>query len=254
MIAGENVRWSVGSRTIVHDVTLSAQPGRLTGLLGPNGSGKSSLLRLLVGLRTPDAGLTTVHGQALGNFAARELARLVAFVDQTPSAHDDYRVRQVVELGRAPHLGRWQGLGEHDQHLVDTAVDTLGLRELANHRWSQLSGGEQQRTHIARALAQDTPVIVLDEPLNHLDIRHQLALLDALKNLATQGRTVLLTCHDLNLAMRWCDEVGVLSEGRLVQFGSPENCLTPALVKRVFGVHASRERASDGSAFLVLGR
>ena len=241
-LGADGVGWSIDRAAIIRSVSLTCQPGRVTGLVGPNGSGKSSLLRLLAGLRTPDAGRVLLGERLMTDVERADLARTVAFVDQTASAHEDYTVRQVVELGRAPYVGRWQPLGPDDHDRVETALQTLELTELAQRRWRQLSGGEQQRAHIARALAQDTPVVVLDEPLNHLDIRHQLALLRTLRQLADSGRTVLLSLHDLSMALRWCDDVGVLKHGALTSWGAAATCLTPDVIADVFGVQARVER------------
>lgn len=246
------VRWGVAGREIVRGVTLDLEAGRLIGLVGPNGCGKSSLLRLITGVRGVQGGSIELDGTPVASIPRRELARRVAFVDQMAFAQDDYTARQVVELGRAPFVGRWASLGAGDHETVTRAMASLGIAAMENKRWGAMSGGERQRVHIARALAQCTPVLVLDEPLNHLDIHHQVSLMAQLRRLAREGRTVVVSLHDLTVAVRRCDDVVVMSEGEIAAMGSPIACLQPELVQRVFGVEASLETCSRGEPLLAL--
>ena len=251
MIEVSHATWAVDGRAVVDDVSLRCEGGHLVGLVGPNGSGKSSLLRLVAGLRQPDAGEIRLDGMPASELSPRQIAQRLAFVDQTAWAHEDYGVRQVVSLGRAPYLGRWTSPGATDRALVDAAMEAVEISHLADRRWGGLSGGERQRVHIARALAQDTPLLVLDEPLNHLDIRHQLALLKTLRRLAGDGRTVIVSLHDLNWALQRCDEVGVLRAGRLHRYAPAAECLTAEVISDVFAVPASVHRSPGERGHIV---
>lgn len=247
----DDLRWGVGGHEIVRGVSGEARSGEVLGLVGPNGSGKTSLLRLLTGVRTPDAGRVNVEGRDITSFARKELAQHVAFVDQLAHAHDDYTIGQVVELGRAPYLRRFSPLTPHDREVVHHALDIMDLHGLAGKTWATCSGGERQRAHIARAFAQDTPVIVLDEPLNHLDVRHQVGLMAVLRRIAGEGRTVITSLHDLSVALRRCDALLVMADGRLDVAGSPLACLTPETIRQVFGVEATLETCSRGEPLLA---
>jgi iron complex transport system ATP-binding protein len=232
-IEARNLTWTASGRDIVHDVTLGVEPGQTVGLIGPNGAGKSSLLRCLAGLRTPTAGSVAHDGVDIMDLSAQQVARRLAFVEQTGDSDTDLRVADVVGLGRTPFRDRWRGLSSADHAIVDAALAHLGLTELRDRHWSTLSGGERQRTHLARALAQRPAAILLDEPTNHLDIRHQLELMELL---AATGQTVLVALHDLALAARHCDRLVLLHGGRLVADGAPTEVLTTERLRSVYEV------------------
>ncbi|HLT62342.1 MAG TPA: ABC transporter ATP-binding protein, partial [Microlunatus sp.] len=170
----EDVRYGIDGVQLLHGVSLTAPAGRLTGLLGPNGAGKSTLLRIVAGLTRPAAGRVLVGDDDLHRLPRRTRARRIAFLEQQSATEQPLRVRQVVELGRIPHLGRWQSPGPHDGAVVEEALTAVGMAGYGDRRWNTLSGGEQQRIQLARALAQQPEVLILDEPTNHLDIAAQL--------------------------------------------------------------------------------
>ncbi|MFD7230357.1 ABC transporter ATP-binding protein [Streptomyces sp. NPDC059881] len=234
-ITAERLSWSVSGTTVVRDVGLDIAAGETVGLLGPNGSGKSSLLRCLAGLRTPSAGTVRYDGEAIGDWSARQIARRVAFVEQTTGTDSELRVTDVVGLGRTPFRDGWRGPTAEDRAVVAAALDRTGLTALADRPWKALSGGERQRAHIARALAQRTWCLLLDEPTNHLDVRHQLELMELL---ARTEQTVLVALHDLSLAARFCDRVLLMDQGRLVAAGVPGDVLSPDRLAEVFQVDA----------------
>lgn len=231
----EGLSWGVPGRRIIHDVTARLEPGDMVGLVGPNGSGKSSLLRCVVGLRVPQSGRVLLDGVDVATLPRRDLAHRVAFVEQTGASPDEMTVADVVALGRLPHRGRWRGPSRRDDEIVAAAMQRLEILPLAARRWTQISGGEQQRAQIARALAQEPRCLVLDEPTNHLDIRHQLDLLQRLRD---SGLTVVVSLHDLTLAARYCDRVLVLQDGRLIVDGEPGQALTPQVIRSAFDVDA----------------
>lgn len=237
-ITAEKLVWRIGSKTIVDGVSFSAEPGRMLGLLGPNGSGKTSLLRLLTGLKRPQSGRVLLDGSDLASLGARAVARRVAFVEQHATTSANLRIADIVRLGRFPHrswLSRWT---RADDRAVDEALLRAGLQDRRGDRWQSLSGGEKQRMHIARALAQTPTELILDEPTNHLDIQHQIGVL---KLVASLPITSVVALHDLNHAAMFCDAVIVMQKGKIVASGAPDAVITEALLRDVFSVEARIE-------------
>lgn len=232
-LTAQAVSWRRGGNLVVDDVTLAPERGETVGLLGPNGSGKSSLLRLLQASSTPDRGRVTLDGVDLAALGRRTIARRVASVSQHAHTETDLTVSDVVRLGRTPYRSLWGGLSTADESAIDAALDYVGLTDKVDCAWQELSGGEQQRAHIARALAQEPRELLLDEPTNHLDIRHQLELLRLVSRLDV---TCVIALHDLNLAAMFCDSVLVLDHGRAVAGGRPADVLTPERIRSVYGV------------------
>ncbi|MFW5418738.1 ABC transporter ATP-binding protein [Nocardiopsis sp. CNT-189] len=225
-----------GGRPVVSGVSVSVPSGTVLGLLGPNGSGKSTLLRAVSGIASPSSGRVRLDGADIASLSRREVALRVAVMTQEHSEEFEIPVLDMVLLGRIPHghgFGRDTG---RDTAVAMEALDRVGGAELAHRSFSALSGGERQRVLFARALAQETPVLVLDEPTNHLDIAHQLELLDLVR---TAGRTAVVALHDLNLAARSCDAVGVLAGGRMAALGAPEEVLTTGLIRSAFDVDST---------------
>lgn len=235
MIDLDHVSWGVPGRTIVDDVTLSFARGRLTAVLGPNGCGKTTLMHLVGGLLSPDAGTIRLDGQDLSQIRPRRRAARIALVEQHPSTDLDLSVHEVVELGRIPHVRRWPGARDPEPGAVDEAMHAAAVQDLAHRRWPTLSGGERQRVQLARALAQRPEVLLLDEPTNHLDLSHQL---DLLERVATSGLTVVAILHDLDLSAAFCDDVVILERGRVHAVGAVAEALTEQVVADVFGVRA----------------
>ncbi|RRH72042.1 ABC transporter ATP-binding protein [Falsigemmobacter faecalis] len=225
---------SIRGRAVVRDVSFELHPGENLGLIGPNGSGKSSLLRLLAGLQRPDSGEVMLKGDRLSRLPRRQIARTLAFVAQSQEASERLTVRQSVALGRTPWLTVLSPWGPADEAAVQKALSAVGLQGFEGRDWESLSGGERQRAHIARALAQEPELMILDEPSNHLDIHHQMAVLDLIAGLDV---TTILAVHDLNHAMR-CDRIVCLLQGQLVALGTPQDVLTPQLLREVFQIHA----------------
>ena len=236
----EGISVSVQGHMLLSEVSLSAPPG-ITGLIGPNGAGKSTLMRAILGLVPAQHGAARFGETNLLSMARRDRARLAAFVEQTSATDERLTAREVVSLGRIPFQTLWQpGPSAEDERIVDEALETVELAQLASRLYTTLSGGEQQRIQIARALAQQPKLLVLDEPTSHLDIHAQLMVLDILREKARQGMTILVSLHDLNLAANVCDSIAVLHRGRLVAQGSPDTVLSPALLRDVYGVITTR--------------
>lgn len=229
----EGVEVRLGDRAVLDGVDLRVPDGAVVGLLGGNGSGKSSLLRTVYRAMRPAAGMVTVDGDDVWReLSARAAARRTAAVTQMPGPLE-LSVREVVELGRAPHASGWGGLGDEDRAAVARAVDAAGVAHLVHRRCSTLSGGERQRVLLARALAGEPRLLVLDEPTNHLDVAAQHDLLGLVR---ASGTSAVVALHDLDLAGAYCDHVHVLAGGRVVAHGPVLDVLTPDLVRAVFGV------------------
>jgi iron complex transport system ATP-binding protein len=233
----DGVEVRLGGAPVLDGADLVCGPGEVVGLVGPNGSGKSTLLRTVYRVARPHAGLVTIGGDDAWALAPREVARRAAVVVQEPPTDFDFRAWDVAAMGRLPHKGCFDRDTAADHAVVAAALDRVGVGSLAERRYATLSGGEKQRVLIARALAQQSRLLLLDEPTNHLDVRYQLEVLDLVVGL---GITTVVALHDLNLAATYCSRVCVLTAGRVVAAGVPEDILTPDLVGAVFGVHAER--------------
>ncbi|MDO5628978.1 MAG: ABC transporter ATP-binding protein [Mobilicoccus sp.] len=240
MITTRHLTWDApGGARILHDVDMALTPGTLTGVVGPNGSGKTTLLHLLAGLRRPSGGEVFYDDEPLSTWHHRERARRIALVEQHPATSLDLTARDVVDLGRIPHRGRWPGAPDPHAESVEEALAIAGVTELADRRWSTMSGGERQRTHLARALAQRPEVLLLDEPTNHLDLYHQI---DFLGRVADLPLTTVAVLHDLDLAAAFCLRLVVMCDGRVAAAGATADVLTPELIDEVFGVRAALQR------------
>ncbi|MGH7545289.1 MAG: ABC transporter ATP-binding protein [Gemmatimonadota bacterium] len=245
-------RYPGAPRAAVHGVSLDVEGARHLVILGPNGSGKSTLLRCMLGRARPQAGSVSLFERPLTEWGPRELARLVGVVPQEEHWIFPLTVREAVALGRYPHLGPWRREGPADQAAVDRALARCDATELRDRRVETLSGGERQRVRIARALAQEPRILVLDEPTIHLDVRHEMEIFELLHTLvADAGITVITVTHNLNLSARYADRLALLKDGALVAEGTPESVLTPRLLQEVFDWPVTVERDSQNQLFLV---
>ncbi|PYY31664.1 ABC transporter ATP-binding protein [Curtobacterium sp. MCBD17_030] len=243
VLVARRVGRSVHGVRLLAEVDLVAPRGSITGIVGPNGSGKSTLARCLAGVTPPDSGAVLLDAADLHALPRRSVARRLAFVEQQGHTEIDHRVLDVVRLGRLPYRSRLGGPDTDSDRICREALAAVGMAGTEQRRWNGLSGGERQRVQIARAFAQEPEVLVLDEPLNHLDVHHQFELLDLLRD---GSRTVVVVLHDLDMAARYCDHVVVLSEGRVAAAGAPRTVLTPDLLERVFRVRGRTRETPEG--------
>lgn len=234
-IKAENLVWKIGKKAVIDDVSFEAKPGRMLGLLGPNGSGKTSLLRLIAGLKRPCSGRVLLDEKDINSVARRSVAQRVAFVEQHTTTNANLKVMDVVRLGRFPHRSMFSGWTSADETAVQNAIERTGMTAKKNDTWQSLSGGEKQRAHIARALAQTPKELILDEPTNHLDIQHQMSLLKLVSGLPI---TSIIALHDLNHAAMFCDELIVMLSGKIVASGTPEEVINENILKQVFSIDA----------------
>ena len=234
-IKAAGVYAAYGERTVLNGLELEAARGTVMALAGPNGVGKSTLLRAVAGALRPTRGELRVMGTDVYSLSGRERALLVSMVPQNPELPRGASALEVTLMGRNPHLGllAWESAAD-----VDVAIEALRMtdaEELADRPVHQLSGGERQRVAIAMALAQQTPVVLLDEPTANLDLAYQPAIMRLLRELADSGKTVVTAVHDLTLAGQFCDSVALVGEGRVVACGPPETTLTPEAIRQVYG-------------------
>lgn len=225
-----------GPTTVLDTVSATVAAGEFVGVVGPNGAGKTTLLRTILGALTPASGRVTLDGDRVTELSSRAVSRRLAAVPQRTGIAFEFTVREVVEMGRHPHTPR---LGsDPDPDRVDAAMHRTEVTHLADRPIDAVSGGERQRVLLARAIAQDAPGLLLDEPTASLDVNHQVRTLDLVADLAAADRTVVAAIHDLNLAARYCDRLLLLADGDIVARGPPETVLTPAAIETAFGTRA----------------
>ncbi|BCO10238.1 iron-dicitrate ABC transporter ATP-binding protein [Desulfolithobacter dissulfuricans] len=245
VLVAEQVSFAYGNQPVLAGIDLACKGGCCYGILGPNGSGKTTLLDLFCGLLHPREGQLTFMGRELRRWPVRDLARRLALVPQEFVIRFGFTVREVVAMGRHPHLHRFASLDPGDHRLVERTMEELGIAHLADRPVTRLSGGEKQRVAVARALVQEPRVLLLDEATSNLDIYHTLAILDVIRcRIRDRGLTVVAALHDLNLAAWFCDELVFLKEGRVVRRGRVDQVLVPEIIDEVYGV-CSRVR-QDG--------
>ncbi len=243
VLQAEGLSFAYNGAPVLDGLAFQLRAGELVGLVGPNGSGKSTLLKLLSGLLRPRAGDVQLLERPLATYGVKEVARVVAYVPQSTLLDFAFTVREVVLMGRSPYLGRFAVEGEQDRRVAEEAMRRTETLSLARRFVNTLSGGERQRVLIARALAQQPRVLLLDEPTSNLDIKHQLALLTLVRDLAHRsGIGVVAAIHDLPLAARFCDRVALLAQGHVVADGRPAEVFTPYRLAEVFGVEVSVDR------------
>ena len=240
-------------RRVLGPVDLTVAPGETVAIVGPNGAGKTTLVRLLTGLLPPSCGAVRWGGAGAAELGHRELARRIAYVPQVRPTTVPLTVEQLVLLGRHPHLGRWQlAPTAEDRAVVGRALDLAGLTPLAKRRLESLSGGERQTVYIAAALAQEAPLLVLDEPTTHLDLAHQKQVADLILRLrAEAGRTVVTATHDLPLAAHVAERVVALKSGRLAAAGPPRRVFTREVLEELFDAPFDIVRGGDRPVVLM---
>lgn len=239
MLRAEKVRAGYGSGAdILHGVSVNARPGQVTTLVGPNGCGKSTLLKTMSRLLPPRAGSVHVGEADVHSLSPRQAASVVALLPQQPSAPDGLLVGELVSRGRHPYQGRFRGPTDKDREAVERACEETGITGLLERDISALSGGQRQRVWLAMTLAQDTPVLLLDEPTTYLDPAHAVGMLDLARRQARAGKAVVMVLHDLNLAGQFSDTVVVMRAGEVITRGTPREALTEAVLAEAFGLKA----------------
>ena len=247
LISARGLGFGYPGKAVGRGVDLDVHVGEVVCLLGPNGSGKTTLFKTLLGLLPAQAGTVTIAGNPLSVLSRHEIARRIAYVPQAHAATFPYRVIDMVVMGRTAHLGLFAAPTEKDREMAKAALDLLGIAELADQPYTRISGGQRQLALIARALAQETRLIVMDEPTASLDFGNQVKVLREVKQLSARGLGVVLSTHDPDHAFATGTRVLLLNDGGLVGQGPPADVLTPERLRAVYGVAVSIETLSEGS-------
>lgn len=247
-ISAENIQLSYGTAKILKGVSIDSKNKEFVGLIGPNGSGKSTLLKCIYRILEPDAGCVMLGDEKLHEMSYKASAKKMAVVAQHNYYNFDFSVREVVLMGRSPHKKAMERDNAKDYEIVEESLAKVGMSKFADRSFSTLSGGEQQRVILARALTQQTPCLILDEPTNHLDITHQLQLLKIVKELDV---TVISAIHDLNIAAMFCDRLYVLKDGKIMASGTPKEVLTVELIRDIYQVESEVVEDSKGNMHIL---
>jgi iron complex transport system ATP-binding protein len=256
-LTAEELSLAYGERTVIEGLDLAVPAGRITAIVGANACGKSTLLRSMSRLLSPKAGQVLLDGRAVHRMPARELARTLGLLPQSPIAPEGITVADLIGRGRHPHQGVFSRWSREDDAAVAAALEATHTVELADRAVDELSGGQRQRVWIAMALAQQTDLLLLDEPTTFLDVAHQVEVLDLLTDLnRTRGTTIVMVLHDLNLAARYADHLVALADGRVHAAGTPTEVLTEDCVRAVFGLDSTVivDPTSGAPLMLPLGR
>ncbi|MCM1987053.1 heme ABC transporter ATP-binding protein [Methanococcoides seepicolus] len=234
MLEIKDLNVSYGSRKILEDINISTEKGEFLGILGPNGSGKTTLVKAITKVLKPESGDITFNGRSIKHMSGTEIARHIAVVSQVISINFEFAVKDIVMMGRTPYIKSNESPEDFD--IVEDSMEKTKTDFLKDRLVTQLSGGELQRVIIARALAQQTDILLLDEPTSHLDITNQIDILNLVKDESRKGKLVVAVVHDLNLAAYYCDKIALIRDGKLISLGTPAEVLTPETIGKVYNL------------------
>ena len=249
MLKLNDVHFAIENKTILDGISANFEPGKIHGIIGPNGSGKSTMLKNISRIWEPQTGTILINNKDYRSISRKELSKIVTLVSQHTNVGFPIPVYDIVAMGRNPHLGRFEALKKTDQEIIDRALKQTNIYELKDRNINELSGGESQLSIIARTFATEAALILLDEPTSELDIKHTLAIISILYTLKEQGKTILVTMHDLNLARKFCDTISIIHRGKMFFTGSPEQAFSEENIRRVFEVNV-REVKKNSFDFL----
>lgn len=247
----KNLHYEINGINILHDINLEIPPGCLFGIIGANGAGKTTLIKNILGIIRPTSGNINIDEKNISDFTSRELYRKIAFVPQENKFDFPLTVLETVLLGRIPHLNRFHLENENDYHIAGNALITVAMEDFSERMANQLSVGEKQLISIAKALAQETSYIVLDEPTANLDISHSIDIMQKLKQFTLSGKTIVIVLHDLNLTARYCDQTLILKKGKVVDSGRTEEVLTENQINEAFNVHVNIEKSNVTGSSII---
>jgi len=255
LLAVDGIAFGYRNKPVLHDITFTVERGSLCGLLGPNASGKTTLLKCINGVLNPKEGHGRGNGEAVSGMTRREVARLMAVVPQQMSLAFSFTALQMVVMGRASRLGALKLPSAHDRDEARAAMKELGVESLAERQFNELSGGERQLVLLARALFQETPILLLDEPTSHLDFRNQYRIMDVVREMThAKGLSTLVTLHDPNLAARYCTHLVVLRDGHLHRSGTREAVFERKTLEEVSGMEVFVQQIPGGPSGVLPGR
>lgn len=249
MIKLQDVSGGYDGRQFLKHISFEIPKGTVTAIVGPNGCGKSTLLRMMAGLHPVYEGEIRVNEKKIGAYKEKELARMESFFPQTRDV-PNIRVESLVLHGRFPYMGYPRRYGEEDRKKAREALAWAGVEELAERMVPTLSGGERQKVYIAMLLAQETPIVLMDEPTSYLDIARKFEIMRLAKRMQKEGKTVVLVLHDLDLALRWADRLIVMREGKVCREGTPEELYESGILEEVFHVRVRRMKTEDGTYYV----
>lgn len=235
----QNLRFRYSTEDVLKKISFDIPKGSFVSILGPNGSGKTTLLKTISHILKPDEGNVLLKEKTLREYGHKELARSIAVVHQNQPTDFDFTVEDVVLMGRYPHLRQFQSESTKDHEVTRSAMQRTAISHLREKNLKHISGGERQRVMIARALAQETDTLLLDEPISHLDIKYQLEILKMCRGLSHEkDMTIITTLHDINMAARFSDYMILMKSGEIIEMGTPEEVMTPAIIRAVYDVEA----------------
>lgn len=249
MIDIKNLSFSVEKKRILSDVNASFNKGKICAIIGPNGSGKTTLIRLIGRLAEPDSGNISVEGKNLSEYRRKELARKIALLPQGRPV-PNISVSSLVSHGRFPYLDLSRKLTADDRKITERAMEITDTLPLMHRNVSELSGGERQRVYLAMLLAQDTPCVLLDEPTTYLDISHQFAVMEILRYMRSEGKCVAVVLHDLALALKYCDQILLMSEGKPCFFGTPQETVASGSIEQIFGISCLKVKINGETEYI----
>ena len=247
------LRMGYPEHTIIENMDVQFPAQQVTAIIGPNGCGKSTLLSGLARVLKPLAGEVLLNGIPIEQQSTKEVAQQLALLPQEAHAPEGLTVRELVRFGRQPHQGLWKKWSDEDEALVNEAISLADLNELADRALDSMSGGQRQRAWIAMSIAQSTPLLLLDEPTSALDLGHQIEVFTLIRQLASQGKTLIMVVHDLVSACRYADHIVALKDGEVVAQGQPESVVTPELIKTLYGVDCQIIKDPYNGALMLAG-
>ena len=250
-ICATDIKMEIGNNEILKGVSIDSKNREFIGIIGPNGSGKSTLLKCIYRILKPNNGCIMLGEEDISKMSVKESAKKLAVVAQHNYYNFDFSVGEVVLMGRSPHKKSLEPDNSEDYDIVNESLEKVGMLGFKNRSFSTLSGGEQQRVILARALAQQTPCLILDEPTNHLDIKYQLSLLNIVKSL---NLTIISAIHHLNIASMYCDRLFVMKNGRIVGMGTPQEVLTKEFIKEIYDIDVEIVYDSKGDLHILYSR
>jgi len=236
-LVAQGLSLGYGERLIIDDLDVHFPAQKVTAIIGPNGCGKSTLLAGICRVLQPKSGQVSINGQCIHSMPTRQVARLLALLPQEAYAPQGLTVEELVRFGRQPHQGLWRRWSPEDERIVQQAIQLASLQDLAQRPLDSMSGGQRQRAWIAMTIAQSTPLLLLDEPTSALDMGHQIEVFELIRQLASQGKTVIMVVHDLVSACRFADHIVAMKDGQIRAAGAPEHIITSELIEELYGVH-----------------